>query len=33
MPKADTLALLEYGRTAGGKKYSDAKMILNLKTA
>ncbi len=31
--KADTLALLEYGRTAGGKKYSDAKMILNLKVA
>jgi len=31
--KADTLALLEYGRTAGGKKYSDAKMILNLKIA
>ena len=29
--KADTLALLEYGRTAGGKKYSDAKMILNLR--
>lgn len=31
--KADTLALLDYGRTAGGKKYSDAKMILNLKAA
>jgi len=27
----DTITLLEHGRTAGGKKYSDAKMILNLK--
>ena len=31
--KLDTQALLEYGRTAGGKKYSDAKMILNLRDA
>lgn len=31
--KADTLELLEAGITAGGKKYSDAKMILNLKEA
>ena len=31
--KLDTNALLEYGRTAGGKKYSDAKMILNLRDA
>ncbi|HHD82393.1 MAG TPA: Fic family protein [Campylobacterales bacterium] len=31
--KLDTQALLEYGRTAGGKKYSDAKMILNLRSA
>jgi Fic family protein len=31
--KIDTQALLEYGRTAGGKKYSDAKMILNLRDA
>jgi len=29
----DTLTLLEYGRTAGGKKYSDAKMILNMRDA
>ncbi|MFA6687720.1 MAG: Fic family protein [Desulfuromonas sp.] len=29
----DTLTLLEYGRTAGGKKYTDAKMILNMRTA
>jgi len=29
----DTITLLEHGRTAGGKKYSDAKMILNLKEA
>ena len=29
----DTYTLLEYGRTAGGKKYSDAKMILNMKSA
>ncbi|CAA6818293.1 MAG: Huntingtin interacting protein E-like protein [uncultured Sulfurovum sp.] len=31
--KHDTYTLLEYGRTAGGKKYSDAKMILNMKLA
>lgn len=31
--KNDTLTLLEYGRTAGGKKYSDAKMIFNLRDA
>jgi len=31
--KFDTITLLEHGRTAGGKKYSDAKMILNLKEA
>ncbi len=31
--KYDTYTLLEYGRTAGGKKYSDAKMILNMKSA
>ncbi len=31
--KLDTLALLEEGLTAGGKKYSDAKMILNLRNA
>jgi len=31
--KLDTQALLQYGRTAGGKKYSDAKMILNLREA
>ncbi len=29
--KAETLSLIEDGITAGGKKYSDAKMILNLK--
>ena len=29
--KNDTLTLLEYGRTAGGKRYSDAKMILNMR--
>ncbi len=29
----DTLTLLEYGRTAGGKKYSDAKMIFNMRDA
>ncbi len=28
--KADALTLLEYGRTSGGKSYSDAKMLLNL---
>ena len=31
--KLDTQTLIEYGRTAGGKKYSDAKMILNLRDA
>ena len=31
--KLDTQALIQYGRTAGGKKYSDAKMILNLREA
>jgi len=31
--KLDTLTLIQYGRTAGGKKYSDAKMILNLREA
>ena len=31
--KNDTLTLLEYGRTANGKKYSDAKMILNMRDA
>ena len=31
--KLDTQALIEYGRTADGKKYSDAKMILNLRDA
>jgi Fic family protein len=31
--KLDTQILIEYGRTAGGKKYSDAKMILNLRDA
>lgn len=28
--KIDTLTLLENGRTAGGKRYSDAKMIINM---
>ncbi len=31
--KLDTHTLIKYGRTAGGKKYSDAKMILNLRDA
>ena len=31
--KAETLSLLEMGITAGGKKYSDALMILNLRSA
>ncbi len=31
--KLDTLTLIDYGRTAGGKRYSDAKMILNLREA
>ena len=31
--KADALTLLEYGRTSGGKSYSDAKMLVNLQKA
>jgi len=31
--KLDTQTLILYGRTAGGKRYSDAKMILNLRDA
>ncbi|MFC3848206.1 hypothetical protein ACFOPX_06685 [Helicobacter baculiformis] len=31
--KLDTLTLLEEGLTTEGKKYSDAKMILNLRNA
>lgn len=31
--KAETLSLLEMGITAGGKKYSDALMVLNLRSA
>lgn len=31
--KADALTLLDYGKTAGGKDYSDAKMLLNLERA
>jgi len=31
--KNDTITLIEYGRTAGGKRYSDAKMILNMRKA
>lgn len=31
--KADAITLLEYGRTSGGKKYSDAKMLINLDKA
>lgn len=31
--KAETLSLLEMGITAGGKKYSDAVMVLNLRSA
>lgn len=31
--KADALTLLEYGKTSGGKSYSDAKMLLNLNRA
>lgn len=31
--KAETLSLLEMGITAGGKKYSDALMVLNLRYA
>lgn len=28
--KAEALTLLEYGKTSGGKSYSDAKMLINL---
>ncbi len=28
--KADAITLLDYGRTAGGKRYSEAKMLINL---
>jgi len=31
--KADALTLMDYGKTAGGKSYSDAKMLLNLNRA
>ena len=31
--KADVLTLLDYGRTAGGKRYSEAKMLINLQKA
>ncbi len=31
--KADALTLLEYGKTSGGKSYSDAKMLINLNRA
>ena len=31
--KADALTLLDYGRTAGGKRYSEAKMLINLQKA
>ncbi len=31
--RADALTLLEYGRTSGGKSYSDAKMLFNLNKA
>ena len=31
--KADALTLLEYGRTSGGKSYTDAKMLINLNKA
>ncbi|MDX9814659.1 MAG: Fic family protein [Sulfurimonadaceae bacterium] len=31
--KADAITLLEYGRTSGGKRYSDAKMLINLDKA
>lgn len=31
--KADTLALIEDGITANGKKYTDAKMIINLRNS
>ncbi len=31
--KADALTLLDYGKTAGGKRYSEAKMLINLQKA
>ena len=31
--KAEALTLLDYGRTAGGKLYSEAKMLINLQKA
>ena len=31
--KADALTLIDYGKTAGGKDYSDAKMLINLNKA
>lgn len=31
--KADALTLLDYERTAGGKRYSEAKMLINLQKA
>ncbi len=31
--KAEALTLIEYGKTAGGKNFSDAKMLLNLQKA
>lgn len=31
--RADALTLLDYGRTSGGKSYSDAKMLINLNKA
>ncbi len=31
--KADAITLLEYGKTSGGKSYSDAKMLINLNKA
>jgi len=31
--RADALTLLEYGKTSGGKSYSDAKMLFNLNKA
>ncbi len=31
--KADAITLLDYGRTAGGKSFSDAKMLINLNKA
>lgn len=31
--KADALTLLDYGKTSGGKSYTDAKMLINLNKA